>query len=71
MDPRYLSQLKILMEWPQSLGIIGGRPSASLYFIGYQDENVIYLDPHAPQEVRNMFAVTVWHSMCISLFDLF
>ncbi len=32
----YISQLKNLFHWPQSLGIIGGRPRQSLYFVGYQ-----------------------------------
>lgn len=57
MDSRYLTQLKIVMQWPQSLGIIGGRPSSSLYFFGYQDDNIIYLDPHASQDVSGIFAV--------------
>ncbi|GMH40122.1 hypothetical protein BSKO_08026 [Bryopsis sp. KO-2023] len=48
---KYLPQLRAVMEWPQSLGIVGGRPSSSLYFIGYQGENIIYLDPHDDQEV--------------------
>lgn len=36
---------------PQSVGIVGGRPGSSLYFVGYQDERVVYLDPHFARPV--------------------
>lgn len=32
-----------------SVGIAGGRPSSSLYFVGYQGNELIYFDPHTPQ----------------------
>lgn len=41
-----------MLTFPQSVGIVGGRPSASLYFVGFQDSNIMYLDPHEVQEVR-------------------
>ncbi|CAD7699743.1 unnamed protein product [Ostreobium quekettii] len=53
VNPAYLPQLKEVMTWPQSLGIVGGRPSASLYFVGHQEEEVIYLDPHEVQPVAS------------------
>ena len=34
---------------PQSIGVIGGRPNHALYFIGYTEEELIFLDPHTTQ----------------------
>jgi len=42
----YIPQIKSMLQLPHSLGIIGGRPKQSLYFVGYQDDSLIYLDPH-------------------------
>ena len=51
VNPRYIPQLKAVLKWPHSVGIVGGRPSSSLYFVGHQENNFIYLDPHTLQEV--------------------
>lgn len=51
INPRYCTQLQQVLTWPQSTGIVGGRPSSSLYFIGFQDQHVLYMDPHDVQEV--------------------
>ena len=42
----YVPQLKNVLQCKYSLGIIGGRPKQSYYFVGFQDEQVLYLDPH-------------------------
>lgn len=52
MNERYIPQLQQVLTWPQSVGIVGGRPSSSLYFVGCQDDQVIYLDPHQAQQVQ-------------------
>ncbi|KIP05763.1 hypothetical protein PHLGIDRAFT_107790 [Phlebiopsis gigantea 11061_1 CR5-6] len=46
VNPIYYDTLKTLYTWPQSVGIAGGRPSSSYYFVGSQADNLFYLDPH-------------------------
>lgn len=51
VNPCYIPQIQEVLRWPQSAGIVGGRPDSSLFFIGVQDQNVLYLDPHEIQQV--------------------
>lgn len=46
----YFNALKKSFQFKNSLGIIGGRPNHALYFIGYSDDDIIYLDPHNTQQ---------------------
>jgi len=50
----YISSLKSLFSFPQSLGIVGGKPRAAMYFIAYQDSSLFYLDPHIVQPAIDM-----------------
>lgn len=45
----YVPPMQMLFSIPQFLGIIGGRPSASYFFVGHHEENLFYLDPHTNQ----------------------
>ena len=36
----------MLFTFPQSVGIAGGRPSSSYYFVASQGASLFYLDPH-------------------------
>ena len=50
----YYSQIKYFLSCKVSLGIVGGRPNSSLYFIGFQGNDLIYLDPHYVHPSRNV-----------------
>jgi cysteine protease ATG4 len=47
--------------FPQSLGILGGKPGASTYIVGVQDEKALYLDPHEVQLVLTLTEVQLWY----------
>jgi cysteine protease ATG4 len=49
LQPMLLDIFKI----PQFNGMIGGKPSKALYFVGADGEDLIYLDPHYVQSSSN------------------
>ncbi|KAL4864946.1 hypothetical protein BDV12DRAFT_175310 [Aspergillus spectabilis] len=55
ITPAYREGLKTVLQFPQAVGIAGGRPSASHYFVGVQGSHFFYLDPHTtrPASVYN------------------
>ncbi|KAG0209224.1 Cysteine protease atg4b [Mortierella sp. GBA30] len=46
LTERYVKNLKELFKLPQFLGIAGGRPGRSLYFVACQGNELFYFDPH-------------------------
>ncbi|KAF2155154.1 hypothetical protein K461DRAFT_311460 [Myriangium duriaei CBS 260.36] len=46
INPVYHAALSRILTCPQSVGIAGGRPSSSHYFVGVQGNSYFYLDPH-------------------------
>lgn len=57
VNPLYYDSVKVgagkdlltqqaLFTFPQSVGIAGGRPSSSYYFVASQGNSLFYLDPH-------------------------
>lgn len=45
----YEQVLLRLLELPMCVGLVGGKPQKSLYFVGHQRDQVFFLDPHVVQ----------------------
>uniref|UniRef100_H3DL66 Cysteine protease n=1 Tax=Tetraodon nigroviridis TaxID=99883 RepID=H3DL66_TETNG len=45
-NPDYFNLAKSILSLDYCIGIIGGKPKQACYFVGFQDDSLIYMDPH-------------------------
>ncbi|KAG5850673.1 hypothetical protein ANANG_G00084950 [Anguilla anguilla] len=45
-NPEYFDFVKGILSLEYCVGIIGGKPKQAYYFVGFQDDSLIYMDPH-------------------------
>lgn len=45
-NPEYFDFAKGILSLEYCIGIIGGKPKQACYFVGFQDDSLIYMDPH-------------------------
>lgn len=51
INPVYVKGLQSVFKFPQTVGVIGGKPNHALYIIGCVGDEMICLDPHTTQPV--------------------
>lgn len=61
-ETSHLPALQRLFNFPELVGVMGGRTNEALFFVGYQDDDFLFLDPHFVQntpgkkELKDYFA---------------
>ncbi|KAJ3047955.1 Cysteine protease atg4 [Rhizophlyctis rosea] len=68
LNPVYYPGLKECFTIPQCVGIAGGRPNSSLFFLGTEGDNLIYLDPHYLRPTADVKDITSYTQEDLSSF---
>ncbi len=50
IEPEYYEAVKSCFDLEQCVGILGGKPNFALYFVGVDEGQLIFLDPHFVQD---------------------
>ena len=50
IEKSYYEQIKSVLTHRLSVGILGGKKSYAMYYVGYYDDKLITLDPHTEQD---------------------
>lgn len=53
INEKFITALCKVLDLPQSVGFIGGRPRHSVYFNGRAGDDFFYMDPHSVQKTVN------------------
>lgn len=65
INPDFFYALKRFFQLKQCIGMLGGKPKHALYFIGFQGDNLIGLDPHICQPkvdtLQSNFPLNTYH----------
>lgn len=62
VNPVYTDHIRQMLSLTTCLGLLGGKPDHSLYFIGYYGRHVVYLDPHVAHEY---VPISTWENLSI------
>lgn len=57
----YWKSLFHFLSCKQSVGIAGGKPLSSFYFVGYSNQDLYYLDPHFSQKWQEEIDYSSYH----------
>lgn len=72
INSKYIQSLLNCFEIKYSVGIIGGKPRKSFYFIGKKEDNIFFLDPHIvkPAIIYNTDKLDSESIKYIDIFDI-
>ena len=66
MNPIYHPLIKECFNIKQCTGIAGGRPNSSLFFLGIDNNHLIYLDPHYSRQCLEVRDVSSFSAQALS-----
>jgi len=71
LNKLYIEPIMYTYKLQQSVGVIGGRPNSSYYYVASYNQNLYYLDPHFVQKAVDMdgdFSTDTYH--CVTSYKM-